>query len=68
MQANAGAGGVYLGVASDLCFGMQGIVLNPHYKKMGLYGSELHTVSAERKFGVSTLRHLKQEAYPILVN
>ena len=39
MQANAGAGGVYLGLATDITFAKEGIVLNPHYKKMGLYGS-----------------------------
>ena len=46
IQANAGAGGVYLGAATDLSFAADGVVLNPHYKKMGLYGSELHTVTA----------------------
>ena len=39
IQANAGAGGVYLGLATDFSFAKEGIILNPHYKKMGLYGS-----------------------------
>lgn len=59
MQANAGAGGVYLGLAGDYCFGKQGIVLNPHYKNMGLYGSELHTAIAAEKFGFPILNYMK---------
>lgn len=39
IEANAGAGGVYLGLACDYCFVQEGSVLNPHYKNMGLYGS-----------------------------
>lgn len=67
IQANAGAGGVYLGLACDYCFVKEGSVLNPHYKNMGLYGSELHTPTAIRKFGLPILRFLKESAQPILV-
>jgi putative two-component system hydrogenase maturation factor HypX/HoxX len=59
MQTNAGAGGVYLALATDYCFAKEGIVLNPHYKNMGLFGSELHSATAAYKFGKSILNHLK---------
>lgn len=62
MQASAGAGGVYLGLSTDLTFAKEGIVLNPHYKKMGLYGSELQTLTAARKFGFTILKHMKETA------
>lgn len=39
VQANAGAGGVFLALAADFCFVRDGAVLNPHYKNMGLFGS-----------------------------
>jgi putative two-component system hydrogenase maturation factor HypX/HoxX len=39
VQTNAGAGGVYMALAADFCFAKTGIVLNPHYKNMGLFGS-----------------------------
>lgn len=68
MQANAGAGGVYLGLATDFTFAKEGIVLNPHYKKMGLFGSELHTLTAARKFGAAILQCMKDSAEPILVS
>ena len=46
IQANAEAGGVFFGLAADFCFAKEGIVLNPHFKNMRLYGSELHTALA----------------------
>lgn len=42
---NAGAGGFFLGLACDYCFAQDGVVFNPHYKTMGLSGSEYHTFS-----------------------
>jgi putative two-component system hydrogenase maturation factor HypX/HoxX len=62
IQTNAGAGGVYLGLATDLTFAKDGVVLNPHYKKMGLFGSELQTLTAARKFGFAILSHMKERA------
>ncbi len=38
--ANAGAGGVMMALAADRVFVRDGVVLNPHYKAMGLHGSE----------------------------
>jgi putative two-component system hydrogenase maturation factor HypX/HoxX len=46
VQTNAGAGGVYMALAADFCFAKKDTVLNPHYKNMGLFGSELHTATA----------------------
>jgi len=68
MQTNAGAGGVYLGLATDFSYAKQGVVLNPHYKKMGLYGSELHTLAAARKFGFPILQHMKESAEPMIAS
>jgi putative two-component system hydrogenase maturation factor HypX/HoxX len=68
MQANAGAGGVYLALATDYCFARDGIVLNPHYKNMGLYGSELHTATAAHKFGFAVLNYIKDSARPFLIS
>ena len=38
IQANAGAGGAMMALASDLVWCQRDVVLNPHYKLMGLYG------------------------------
>gem|GEM_PF-5350100 len=43
LRNNAGAGGVILALACDEVIIHQGIVLNPHYKTMGLFGSEYWT-------------------------
>ncbi|CAG8444666.1 27272_t:CDS:2 [Dentiscutata erythropus] len=66
VQANAGAGGVYLALATNFLFVKQGIVLNPHYKNMSLYGSELHTYTAPKRIGTYILNQLKDNANPIL--
>ena len=43
VEGNAGAGGAYLAIASDVVIASEASVWNPHYKTMGLFGSELHT-------------------------
>ncbi len=65
-RANAGAGGVFLGLASDIVFAKRGIVLNPHYKTMGLSGSEYHTYTLPRRVKEAT--KLLEEALPISAN
>lgn len=51
MAGNAGAGGAILALAADFVYARAGIVLNPHYKKMGLYGSEYWTYLLPRRVG-----------------
>lgn len=46
---NAGAGGVFLGLACDYVVARDGVVFNPHYKTMGLSGSEYHTYSFNKR-------------------
>ena len=51
VQGNAGAGGVMMALASDLVLSRDGVVINPHYTNMKLFGSEYHTFFLERKLG-----------------
>ncbi|MEQ9233980.1 hydrogenase maturation protein [Coleofasciculus sp. E2-BRE-01] len=51
LQGNAAAGGVMLALAADKVYARRGIVLNPHYKRMGLYGSEYWTYSLPKRVG-----------------
>ncbi|MFJ7071757.1 hydrogenase maturation protein [Streptomyces sp. NPDC098781] len=62
---NAAAGGVMLALAADLVWCRTGTVLNPHYRRMGLYGSELWTYSLPRRVGSETARRLTTEALPV---
>ncbi|MFE3323610.1 hydrogenase maturation protein [Streptomyces sp. NPDC059176] len=62
---NAAAGGVMLALAADEVWCRAGSVLNPHYRRMGLYGSEYWTYSLPRRVGAATAARLTQEAQPM---
>lgn len=65
MQGNSAAGGVIMSLASDFVYARKGIVLNPHYKKMGLYGSEYWTYLLPKKTGQSITVELIEKCLPI---
>jgi putative two-component system hydrogenase maturation factor HypX/HoxX len=48
---NAGAGGVVLALGADEVVAREGVVLNPHYRTMGLFGSEYWTYVLPRRVG-----------------
>ena len=50
---NAGAGGAMLALAADYVYAREEVVLNPHYKGMGLYGSEYWTYTLPRRVGAA---------------
>jgi putative two-component system protein, hydrogenase maturation factor HypX/HoxX len=50
---NAGAGGAMLALAADYVYARDGVVLNPHYTRMGLYGSEYWTYTLPRRVGAA---------------
>ncbi|WP_326756609.1 hydrogenase maturation protein [Streptomyces sp. NBC_01635] len=62
---NAAAGGVMLALAADEVWCRSGSVLNPHYRRMGLYGSEYWTYSLPRRVGTATAERLTREALPV---
>ncbi|MBH3424859.1 hydrogenase maturation protein [Pseudomonas gessardii] len=67
LTGSAGAGGVMLALAADIVFARAGVVLNPHYKTMGLYGSEYWTYSLPRAVGSEVAHRLIEECLPISV-
>ncbi len=62
---NAGAGGVFLGLACDFVVGRQGVVFNPHYKTLGLTGSEYHTYTLPKRVGSAKAKELLDACLPI---
>ncbi|MGW5213163.1 hydrogenase maturation protein [Streptomyces sp. NPDC004051] len=62
---NAAAGGVMLALAADEVWCRSGSVLNPHYRLMGLYGSEYWTYTLPRRVGAATAERLTTEAAPL---
>ncbi|MEU7057050.1 hydrogenase maturation protein [Streptomyces sp. NPDC046197] len=65
LGGNAAAGGVMLALAADEVWCRAGAVLNPHYRRMGLYGSEFWTYSLPRRVGRETAERLTTEALPM---
>ena len=64
-ERNAGAGGVFLGLACDYVVGREGVVLNPHYKTLGLSGSEYHTYTLPKRVGAAIAQQLLDACLPI---
>ncbi len=62
---NASAGGVALALAADEVWCRAGAVLNPHYRLMGLYGSEYWTYTLPRRVGAAVADELTRAALPV---
>ncbi|GGR58060.1 enoyl-CoA hydratase-related protein [Streptomyces aurantiogriseus] len=65
LGGNAAAGGVMLALAADEVWCRTGAVLNPHYRRMGLYGSEFWTYTLPRRVGPETAERLTAGALPV---
>ena len=65
LGGNAAAGGVMLALAADEVWCPEGAVLNPHYRLMGLYGSEYWTYTLPRRVGPGTAESLTRRALPV---
>ncbi|MDH6166633.1 putative two-component system hydrogenase maturation factor HypX/HoxX [Variovorax boronicumulans] len=65
LGGNAAAGGVMLALAADEVWCRDGAILNPHYKLMGLYGSEYWTYTLPRRVGEREAERLTQSALPV---
>ncbi|TQK42759.1 putative two-component system hydrogenase maturation factor HypX/HoxX [Streptomyces sp. SLBN-118] len=61
----AAAGGVMLALAADEVWCRSGTVLNPHYRLMGLYGSEFWTYTLPRRVGPAVAERLMRQALPV---
>ena len=64
LQGNAGAGGVSLALAADKILARNGIVLNPHTKNMGLYGSEYWTFLLPQRIGHKKALRFTEDCLP----
>lgn len=65
LAGNAGAGGVALALSADNIYARAGVVLNPHYKGMSLYGSEYWTYLLPRRVGHERALELTENCLPI---
>ena len=62
---NAGAGGVMLALGADQVLVREGVVLNPHYRTMGLFGSEYWTYTLPRRVGPPRARRITEDCLPM---
>ncbi|MFJ5775260.1 hydrogenase maturation protein [Streptomyces sp. NPDC093094] len=65
VAGNAAAGGLMLALAADEVWCRSGAVLNPHYRLMGLHGSEYWTYTLPRRVGPAAAGRLMREALPV---
>jgi putative two-component system hydrogenase maturation factor HypX/HoxX len=65
LAGNAAAGGLMLALAADQVWCREGAVLNPHYRLMGLHGSEYWTYTLPRRVGASEAARLTQACLPV---
>ncbi|MEU2625639.1 hydrogenase maturation protein [Kitasatospora sp. NPDC007106] len=65
LAGNAAAGGLMLAAAADEVWCRASAVLNPHYRLMGLYGSEYWTYTLPRRVGEETAHRLTTAALPV---
>lgn len=65
LHRNAGAGGMFLALASDYVIARDGVVLNPHYQTLGLHGSEYWTFSLPLRVGESKAEELTKNCLPV---
>lgn len=66
LRTNAGAGGAMMALACDKVVMREGVMLNPHYQSMGLYGSEYWTYCLPRRVGAEVAEKLTTECMPLL--
>lgn len=64
LQGNAGAGGVSLALTADKVLARNGVVINPHTKNMGLYGSEYWTYLLPKRIGIEKAKHFTEDCLP----
>ncbi len=65
LAGNAAAGGVMLALAADQVWCRAGAILNPHYRLMGLHGSEYWTYTLPRRVGTQEAARLTGACLPV---
>ncbi len=68
LAGNAAAGGLMLAIAADEVWCRDAAVLNPHYRLMGLHGSEYWTYALPRRVGPAEATRLTTAALPVGVD
>lgn len=65
VRGNVAAGGLAMATAADFVICAESAVLNPHYRGLGLYGSEWHTYSWYERCGPRVAAKFAREMLPM---
>ncbi|KAJ1302020.1 hypothetical protein OPQ81_000855 [Rhizoctonia solani] len=65
VRSNVAAGGFAVATAADVVLCAESAVINPHYRGVGLYGSEFHTYSFYERAGEEKARELLRTMLPM---
>ncbi|KAH9816887.1 ClpP/crotonase-like domain-containing protein [Melampsora americana] len=65
IRGNAAAGGFALATCCDFVFAVDSVVINPHYRAVGLYGSEYHTLTWYSRAGEHNAREFLRGMLPM---
>lgn len=65
IRGNVSAGGLAVATAADVVLCAEAVVMNPHYRGMGLYGSEYHTFSFHTRAGEEQSKRLLRGMLPM---
>lgn len=65
IQANAAAGGLALATCADIVLCSSNAVLNPHYRGVGLFGSEAHTYHWPARIGQRNFEAMAKAMLPM---
>lgn len=65
VRSNVAAGGFALATAADVVICAESAVINPHYRGVGLYGSEFHSYSFFERAGEAKAREVLRGMVPM---
>ncbi|KAA1096946.1 hypothetical protein PGT21_032156 [Puccinia graminis f. sp. tritici] len=65
IRGNAAAGGFALATCCDFVFCVENAVINPHYRAVGLYGSEYHTLTWYARAGEELAKKFTRGILPM---
>ncbi|MBW0491045.1 hypothetical protein O181_030760 [Austropuccinia psidii MF-1] len=65
IRGNAAAGGFALATCCDFVFCVGNAVINPHYRAVGLYGSEYHSLTWYARAGEQNAKHMMRGMLPM---
>ncbi|PLW49793.1 hypothetical protein PCASD_01514 [Puccinia coronata f. sp. avenae] len=68
IRGNAAAGGFALATCCDFVFCAENAVINPHYRAVGLYGSEYHTLTWYARAGEDNAKKFTRGILPMSAN